>query len=391
MKKCVFISYRREDSRDVVGPLSDGLVTALGDENVFLDVDSIPLGADFRHVLHEEVGRCDVLIAVIGPGWLTASDSTGRRRLDDPDDFVRVEVEAALERDTPVLLALVHGAQTPPGDQLPASLQPMATSAAVALEPGGDLQGGVERLLALVRKAPLPLRRQLAARERWVASVCRARNGALAGALLGVLVPGLLLLFLQFGSSIRPEGLRQTVWLLFFLAVVGAQPMGGAVLGWRLARAMGAVCGLVLACLHEGLLGVLPTLPGILAFRGDEVLTLWADEPPVPLRLLCWSGVQVGIAGMGIAGLAAGTWAMSRWPKSWVQRGPQVLLSTAFGALAGALVGCALGVTLETVAWYYSPLKHGTGTIFLCIVLCEFITFGGMVGFLSGRKPWGFR
>ena len=74
MNPSVFVSYRCDDSRDMVGRICDRLIKALGHENVFLDVDSIPLGVDFRRILREEVGQCHVLLAVIGPGWLNAAD-----------------------------------------------------------------------------------------------------------------------------------------------------------------------------------------------------------------------------------------------------------------------------------------------------------------------------
>src|SRR5262249_36376020 len=87
----VFISYRREDSRWVSGRIYDALVRRYGTANVFKDVYTIPLGVDFRDYLGGEVSRCDVMLVLIGPRWLSASDEAGQRRLDDPGDFTRVE------------------------------------------------------------------------------------------------------------------------------------------------------------------------------------------------------------------------------------------------------------------------------------------------------------
>src|SRR5512135_59939 len=125
----IFLSYRRDDSHyitdriyDWLTPrgrgwitdrIYDWLIRAGGRHNVFKDVDSIPLGRDFHQVIRDAVGRCDVLLAVIGPGWLTAAKAPGMRRLDDPLDFVRMEIEAALERDIPIVPLLVNNAPMP--------------------------------------------------------------------------------------------------------------------------------------------------------------------------------------------------------------------------------------------------------------------------------------
>ena len=93
----VFISYRREDSEGQARALSLELVRLLGKDTVFMDVDSIALGRDFRRVLQERLGSCDVMIALIGPGWLNAKDGSGTRRVDNPTDFVRQEIAAALK------------------------------------------------------------------------------------------------------------------------------------------------------------------------------------------------------------------------------------------------------------------------------------------------------
>jgi hypothetical protein len=119
----VFLSYRREDSAAAAGRLSDRLLAELGDGNVFMDVDGIALGADFVKRLIEEVAGCDTLLAVIGPRWLEVADEAGDRRLDDPNDFVRVEIAAALQRDIPVIPILLDGTKIPRVDRLPEDLK----------------------------------------------------------------------------------------------------------------------------------------------------------------------------------------------------------------------------------------------------------------------------
>jgi hypothetical protein len=92
----IFISYRREEAAYPAGWLYDRLADHFDGSQVFKDVDSIDLGDDFVEVISRAVARCDGLLAVIGQEWLTTTDAHGRRRLDSPDDFVRLEIEAAL-------------------------------------------------------------------------------------------------------------------------------------------------------------------------------------------------------------------------------------------------------------------------------------------------------
>ena len=129
----VFISYRREDSGGFAGRIYDRLVTRLGNDNVFFDVDAIPPGRDFVDVLSDRVGRCDALVAIIGRQWVSSVDGSNRRRLDDPNDFVRIEIEAALSRDVPVIPVLVDGAPPPQAADLPDSLKKLARRQAIEI------------------------------------------------------------------------------------------------------------------------------------------------------------------------------------------------------------------------------------------------------------------
>src|ERR1700726_3923897 len=95
----IFISYRREDASYPAGRLYDGLSAHFPQNQIFMDVDSIDLGENFVKAIGETVESCDVLIAVIGKGWLTSRDQEGQRRLDNPDDFVHLEIATALKRD----------------------------------------------------------------------------------------------------------------------------------------------------------------------------------------------------------------------------------------------------------------------------------------------------
>lgn len=131
----IFVSYRREETAYAAGWLFDRLAEHFGEGQVFEDVDSIALGDDFVEVITNAVASCDVLLALIGDQWLTITDEHGKRRLDDADDFVRLEIEAALTRNVRVIPILVEGTQMPRADQLPASLARLVRRQALELSP----------------------------------------------------------------------------------------------------------------------------------------------------------------------------------------------------------------------------------------------------------------
>lgn len=121
----IFISYRREDSRADAGRLSKDLKEHLDENQIFRDIDTVAPGVDFVNAIESGVASCDALIAIIGPNWLSIRDKNGRLRLEDSDDYVRVEIGTALERDTRVIPVLVGGASMPMNEELPDSLAPL--------------------------------------------------------------------------------------------------------------------------------------------------------------------------------------------------------------------------------------------------------------------------
>jgi TIR domain len=122
MAQRIFISYRRDDSRGYAGRLQGDLSRRYSEEHVFRDIE-IPPGADFGEYITSLVDKCNVVLAIIGPGWLDARNREGERRLDDPQDWVRLEIERALARDgVEVIPVLVDGARLPPREELPASM-----------------------------------------------------------------------------------------------------------------------------------------------------------------------------------------------------------------------------------------------------------------------------
>jgi tetratricopeptide (TPR) repeat protein len=145
----IFISYRRQDAAWPAGRLYDVLVEHFPAEQVFKDVDNIDPGDDFVERITGAVASCDVLLALIGPDWLTITDENGQRRLDKPDDYVRIEIETALKRKIRVIPILVDPARMPHANQLPPTLAPLARRNAVEINP---LRFDTGRLIATVRK-----------------------------------------------------------------------------------------------------------------------------------------------------------------------------------------------------------------------------------------------
>jgi hypothetical protein len=145
----IFINYRRGDSPGTAGRLQERLGQAFGRDNVFMDVEHIPAGVDFRDYLNRQVAACDVFLAIVGPNWLDAKDDSGGRRLDNPDDFAAVEIAAALARDIRVIPVLVDGARMPKTDELPGPLRPFAGRNAVDVRNaqfGRDAEALVEKI-----------------------------------------------------------------------------------------------------------------------------------------------------------------------------------------------------------------------------------------------------
>jgi hypothetical protein len=147
----IFLSYRRDDSRESVGRIHDHLCQAFDPARIFLDVERQAPGADYRAVIGRALDQAEVVLVVIGPAWLTLAGADGRRRIDDAEDMVRLEVEMALARDQNVVPLLVQGATMPSAAQLPAALGPLAYLNALPVRPDPDFHADVLRLVAALR------------------------------------------------------------------------------------------------------------------------------------------------------------------------------------------------------------------------------------------------
>lgn len=161
----IFISYRRDDSAGYAGRLYDRLAAHFGAGRVFMDVEGIEPGTDFVTAIEKAVGSCRVLIVVIGDEWLSTSDAAGRRRLDDPNDFIRLETVTALKREIRVVPVLVGGALMPRAEELPEDIRPLARRQAIEIShkqwesSTAELIRAMETLLtaaAGTRPAPVP-------------------------------------------------------------------------------------------------------------------------------------------------------------------------------------------------------------------------------------------
>lgn len=127
----IFLNYRRADGASQAGHIYDRLVQQFGRHRVFLDVEALEPGVDYVEGLEREIGRCAALLVVIGHNWLSMTGPTGVRRIDEPTDFVRLEIEAALNRGVRVIPVLVDGAVMPEPDELPESIASVGRRQAV--------------------------------------------------------------------------------------------------------------------------------------------------------------------------------------------------------------------------------------------------------------------
>ncbi|MEM9087280.1 MAG: toll/interleukin-1 receptor domain-containing protein [Cyanobacteria bacterium P01_F01_bin.53] len=148
----IFISYRREDSAGEAGRIYDYIENKFGREAIFKDVDVIDPGDNFRDRINEAVGECQVLLAIIGRRWLQVQDADGHRRLDNPADWVRLEIEIALTRNVRVIPVLLDGVEMPGLQDLPESLQPLCYRNAARVRHDPDFRKDIERVIRVIEQ-----------------------------------------------------------------------------------------------------------------------------------------------------------------------------------------------------------------------------------------------
>jgi hypothetical protein len=143
----IVISYRRDDSKWIAGRIYDRLQSHYGEGNVFMDIDSIPFGLDFRDHIRETLDRCDLLVAIIGPKWI----GNDKENILDETDWVRIEIEAALNRKIPVIPVLIDQSQMPKPGELPDALKGFAFRQAARID-SEHFHSNMDKVIASIDK-----------------------------------------------------------------------------------------------------------------------------------------------------------------------------------------------------------------------------------------------
>ncbi len=177
----IFVGYRRSDTQGHAGRVADDLAERYGEGRVFRDIEIVP-GTDFATLLRRQVSTSSLLLLVIGPDWLDMRDADGARRLDNEDDWVRLEVETAMEHGVPIIPLLVGAATMPAPDELPESLRPIcAVQAHIMADRSWDHD--LDQLCAAIERR-VPWLRPSGAPE--AAQAARPRRRSLTPTLLGL-------------------------------------------------------------------------------------------------------------------------------------------------------------------------------------------------------------
>jgi hypothetical protein len=339
----IFISYRRHDCRHLADRLYESLQPHF---DVFMDVDIAPATV-FPEVLQRNLEECKLLLAVIGPQWLTIADASGRRRLEDVNDYVRREIESALQQDKPILPLLADGTPMPPADELPPSLRPLVNFQAVRVRPNPDFASDTDQLIRAVeeqgvcRKPPPFPERLMLPPKTYAAMYPHWREGVWYVAFFWALVAAAL------------GGLLANFVLPLLLDSPEAQPHGRAALAWPLLNMLPIFLVLYLFNVRLRLLD--PWLQGGLfaGFLSGETLASWlyydlpgpgllgvrqilhSLHPPFAVEelvlVVTWSGLLAGLGFLGLA-VAAGVSRFTRdkaGPIPWLMLARQAALCVA--------------------------------------------------------------
>jgi hypothetical protein len=314
----VFICYRREETAAHAGRLYDAMVARFGEGNVFIDVDDVGPGVDFVERIDHVLAECRALIVVMGPSWATMEDGRGGRRIDDPDDFVRREVESGLDSNATVIPVLVSGAGMPRRDSLPQELRPIARRNALELSETrwahdiGRLFGALEELLpggaGGETAAPLAPASAFASVRVILEGMLAAGAGAAVGYFPASLVQepekdlGLILrAVFMWGAPFALAGAALAIWLA--LSVRRIDPLWPALRGLLVGVVAGALAGAVW---------------GLQVFLPDHGFS-HAEKAEIALS-------AISISGAGLGALIGSLW-----------RPRRVVVAAAFGAVGGFL------------------------------------------------------
>jgi len=370
----IFISYRREDASGHAGRLYDRLSARFGAERVFIDVDALEPGGDFVEGIEEAVGSAGVMLAVIGLSWTRVKDKSGRRRLDDPNDFVRREVAGALESKVRVIPVLVQGATMPAEDELPAPLAPLSRRSALELR-DTDYNAGVDKLARFLEPLIEPQKEPELEPEPPPAPkvpplampVTTAIIGLIGSALLGI---GLILLQRhlldhRFPGTIVPSGVIQGPAAI---AVLAGCLIGALVIWGKGLRASWLALGLLLGFGFAA------------AVKGVSLM----GEPQTNVRAGAWLWLIGGVVVMGggvvsLTPFGQRVAALRKLEPEHPSAGLTVLLLLSAGLMiAGAVVPFAVvgGETRTIVGhtwWAVDPIGLAAAVLIALLLL-----FGGL-------------
>ncbi len=215
-REAIFIGYRRDDTADVAGRIYDALAARFGEERVFKDVDNIPVGADFGEYIKGILPRCSVALILIGRNWIDSADASGKRRLDDEHDWVRLEVETALRLgDIQVVPVLVNGAEMPHADALPPPMRALVRRNAAVIRRDPDFRADIDRLANALRQSVRTGFLDLdSLKGEHRQSPVRVRQGAggmlIAGSILATVLIGLGLIASRWLTPVQSDVEAQT-------------------------------------------------------------------------------------------------------------------------------------------------------------------------------------
>lgn len=368
----VFLSYRRDDSSEASQSLYEKLSRSLHGWHIFRDLDTLPHGLSFKSVIEAEIATCDVLVAVVGPKWLAATDELGRRRLDHDEDLVRLEIESALNRGVAVIIALVDGAPAPPVEALPRSLLMLATCPVIRV--GSERR--VDTLCAAIRLAPRAPQRQLALRERFYAALEVGTRQGISWAVMGAIISTLGTVALAIGVQELSITLFMEYLGLLVVPVIIGFATGKELRGWR-----SAVLGALLFPAIIEMVFMLITFAGIMLAKVGHAY-LYGTEGSAEK----W---QVGIGGLAYSGaVACGFLALRAVTRHRVRR---IRVGKAARSIAGmAALGAGLGVGVGyLVVWVMPPGWLGSEQTLMWTGLLTSIgvTLGVIHGSLTGYSP----
>lgn len=144
----IFISYRRDDSPHAAGRIYDRLAEKFGRESIFIDINSIPFGVDYRHYVINTIRCCSAFLLIIGDQWLSNKDCNDNMRLNNPSDFLRIEIESAIQLNIPITPILVgRYASMPKENQLPISLKDLIFRQAIEARPGAVFNAQIDYMV----------------------------------------------------------------------------------------------------------------------------------------------------------------------------------------------------------------------------------------------------